>query len=341
MCSKKFYTGRSALEGTLKKIFGNRKIIPDADLNLHKGMNSTKMVSMSKYIRKLSSFLRFLKDNLFFASTYSTNSHMLLCSVSHNPKMWWLRSEQTNLSILSAWMPGLLLTSTNRKLSSSTLPLVHKLHGLTCPSMISHVATSVAQSRLRTRSLSAIGKPSLSSRSKMPPTLYEIVLVLNMLWSLLGLGLTWRLELKGSSSLRLLLMPPYLWCSRPQHSFHSRTMRIMTLSQDRHQCVLHRQLHCLLNKSHPEWPWHCGWITVSLYHLWHSRLWMPNLGNWHNSMRMPRTSSLRLLELPMLWARSSLSWMRSSLAWLSVSPQKICWLWIGPTVWRKLQRMRS
>lgn len=61
---------------------------------------------------------------------------------------------------------------------------------------------------------------------------------------------------------------------------------------------------------------------------------MPNLGNWHNSMRMPRISSLRLLELPMLWARSSLSWMRSSLAWLSVSPQKICWLWIGPTVWK-------
>lgn len=123
-------------------------------------------------------------------------------------------------------MPELLLTSTNRKLSSSTLPLVHKLHGLTCPSMISHMATSVAQSRLRTRSLSAIGKPSLSSRSKIPP-LYEIVLVLNMLWSLLGLGLTWRLELKGSSSLHLLLMLPYLWCSRPQHSFHSRTMRIM------------------------------------------------------------------------------------------------------------------
>ena len=78
-------------------------------------------------------------------------------------------------------------------------------------------ASSKAQSKLRTGSLSSMESPSPSSRSEILPTSNEVMLVLNMLWSQLvsslpwrRLGLTWRVESRGLSFLPLLRMPPCL-----------------------------------------------------------------------------------------------------------------------------------
>ena len=103
----------------------------------------------------------------------------------------------------------------------------------------------------------------------MPPTLYGIVLVLNMLWSLLGLGLTWSLEHEGSLSLPLLPMPPYLWCSHPQHSFRIRTMRIMTTSS-RLSSMPPAPPTALLPEQKSSRMTLTLWRDDSLYHCWHS-----------------------------------------------------------------------
>lgn len=105
--------------------------------------------------------------------------------------------------------------------------------------------------------------------------------------------------------------------------------------EDCQQCLWHHHPLWPPDRIHRRWLWHPGSIPVYLV-TDTQRLWMAYLGNWHDSMGKLKTS-LYLMKLPTLWARSFLNLM----GWLSESPPPMCWSWVWPTISRNLPSMMT